>query len=59
MAESDTREDSEDEGEETPEQTKVDRGQKFHERSGGFAEVGKAMAILLVLGLIAYFIFIL
>lgn len=43
------------EDEEVP--TKVSRGQKFHERSGGFDDVAKAIVILLILGAIVYLIF--
>lgn len=35
------------------------RADKFHEASGDFAEVGKAVAALVVLAIIAYVVFVL
>lgn len=36
----------------------MSRGEKFHQSTGDFKDVGKALAILVVLGIIAYFIFV-
>lgn len=38
--------------------SKIDRGARLHEATGGFDEVAKAMFILLVIGIILYIWFI-